>query len=85
MGQQFNPFPLGLDQGLSGRGARWAASLPHREVWYFCPSKPTKHPGDGELVRKKDVQVHLEGYIEVGLVASLNHYFYIKKGLSMAV
>ena len=38
-------------------------------------------PGDGELVRKKVVQVRLEGYIEVGSVISLIHYFYVKKGL----
>ena len=33
------------------------------------------------MVRKKVVQVHLKGYIEVGMVVSLIHYFYGKKDL----
>jgi len=35
---------------------------------------------DGELVRKKVAQVQLKGYIEIGEVISIIHYFYVKKG-----
>ena len=39
---------------------------------------PPSDRGDGELVRKKVVQVCLKGYIEVGLVVSLIHYFCVE-------
>ena len=41
---------------------------------------PPTTPKDGELVRKKVVQVQTRGYIEVGEVISIIHYFYVKKG-----
>ena len=48
---------------------------------FVCRKDPPSTPGDEELVRKKVVQVCLKGYIEVGLVVSLIHYFHVKKGI----
>ena len=46
--------------------------------------KPQRRPENeevGKLIKKKAVPVHLKGYIEVGAVVSIIHYFYVPKGL----
>ena len=81
MGLRFNPFLLELAGTIPGRGQVRSATLSHWRFWEVCSSPESPRLEDGELVRKKVVQVHLENYIKVGSVISLIHYFYVKKGL----
>ena len=49
--------------------------------YFKKPQKGPKEEKDGPLIRKKVTGVRKKGYIEMGTVLSLIHYFYVPKGL----